>query len=254
MLDEEIEISLTDLACFQRSKELDILFDVVDDELLSPPQKTKTTTKVIKSSERKLLNTQLDKFAHRVQKEVLLHEEKKKNNLLEDLVMKKELEKKAVLLSLSNQAPILRRIFGFIVDLTVILTLSGVLFYFSFLSPEVRSGLLSQPTNELWYLLIKMPTFVMVFLTTWILISSLLTSMSGQTPGQKLFGAQTLNTEGNIPGLYQATLRSLSQLTTLLTLGFGIVPLFGPKKRPLHDLLSGTVVVNANSQTSQPLR
>jgi uncharacterized RDD family membrane protein YckC len=76
-------------------------------------------------------------------------------------------------------------------------------------------------------------------------------NLAGGTPGKKLLGLAVVTADGSSPGFFRALARSLGWVlsTPLANFGF-IIALFHPRTRTLHDMLSGTYVVEAGPRRS----
>jgi uncharacterized RDD family membrane protein YckC len=76
-------------------------------------------------------------------------------------------------------------------------------------------------------------------------------NLAGGTVGKKLLGLRVVTADGSPPGFLRALARALGWVlsTPLANLGF-VVALFHPKTRALHDLLSGTYVVEDGPRRS----
>lgn len=71
-------------------------------------------------------------------------------------------------------------------------------------------------------------------------------AVSGKTPGMALMGLRVVRTDGDDAGGRRAAVRAITLPLSFLTLGIGFLPiLLGRRRRALHDLLAGTVVVYA---------
>lgn len=76
-------------------------------------------------------------------------------------------------------------------------------------------------------------------------------NLAGGTPGKKALGLAVVTADGSSPGFIRALARSLGWVlsTPLANFGF-IIALFHPRTRTLHDMLSGTYVVEAGPRRS----
>ncbi|HEX4046736.1 MAG TPA: RDD family protein [Elusimicrobiota bacterium] len=76
-------------------------------------------------------------------------------------------------------------------------------------------------------------------------------NLAGGTPGKKLLGLAVVTSDGSPPGLFRALARAFGWVlsTPLANLGF-VVALVHPRTRTLHDMLSGTYVVEAGPRRS----
>jgi uncharacterized RDD family membrane protein YckC len=76
-------------------------------------------------------------------------------------------------------------------------------------------------------------------------------NLAGGTPGKKLLGLAVVTADGSPPGFLRALARALGWVlsTPLANFGF-VIALFNPRTRALHDMLSGTYVVEAGPRRS----
>ena len=64
------------------------------------------------------------------------------------------------------------------------------------------------------------------------------------TPGKRLLGIEVLNRAGAPIGYWQALVRFIGRLLSIATFGIGfLAALFNHRRRTLHDLIAGTIVV-----------
>ncbi|HXS99421.1 MAG TPA: RDD family protein [Elusimicrobiota bacterium] len=76
-------------------------------------------------------------------------------------------------------------------------------------------------------------------------------NLAGGTPGKKLLGLAVVTADGSFPGLGRSLARALGWVLSTPLANFGFVlALFTPRTRTLHDLLSGTFVVEAGPRRS----
>jgi uncharacterized RDD family membrane protein YckC len=76
-------------------------------------------------------------------------------------------------------------------------------------------------------------------------------NLAGGTPGKKLLGLAVVAADGSFPGFFRSLLRALGWLISTPLANFGFVlALFTPRTRTLHDLLSGTYVVESGPRRS----
>ena len=69
-------------------------------------------------------------------------------------------------------------------------------------------------------------------------------SGAGRTLGKRLLGLSVRDRDGEVPGLGRATLRFAARFATLATLLLGwLLILVTGRRRALHDLIAGTIVV-----------
>ena len=69
-------------------------------------------------------------------------------------------------------------------------------------------------------------------------------TLTGQTPGMAVLGLRVLRADGGKVGLLVAMKRFMGFMLSVSTLGIGfLMVLVTERRRALHDLLAGTVVV-----------
>lgn len=76
-------------------------------------------------------------------------------------------------------------------------------------------------------------------------------NLAGGTPGKKVLGLAVVTADGSFPGFGRSLARALGWALSTPFANFGfILALFTPRTRALHDLLSGTFVVEAGPRRS----
>jgi uncharacterized RDD family membrane protein YckC len=71
-------------------------------------------------------------------------------------------------------------------------------------------------------------------------------TLAGETPGMRLMALRVSNDAGDAPGLGQALRRLVGMVLAAIPFFAGYLPiLFDDRRRGLHDMLAGTVVVYA---------
>jgi uncharacterized RDD family membrane protein YckC len=74
-------------------------------------------------------------------------------------------------------------------------------------------------------------------------------STAGQTPGMRLMSLRVMTQRGVHPGVTRSVVRVIGLGLAIVPLFLGFVPvLFDARRRGLHDLLAGTVVLYAERQ------
>jgi uncharacterized RDD family membrane protein YckC len=134
-----------------------------------------------------------------------------------------------------------RRVFGFLVDLAMILMATFVVWLVLSLAGVLSLGLL----------LPLVPLGVGVIPVAY--HSLLVGGPQSATIGMRLFDVQVRNWTGGRPTLFQAFLMAVLFYTSIGLTGSIIllVSLFNGRGRTLHDLLSGTVVVRGSAVTGR---
>lgn len=76
-------------------------------------------------------------------------------------------------------------------------------------------------------------------------------NLAGGTPGKRLLGLRVVGPDGNSPGFFRALVRALGWVLSTPLANFGFfIALFHPRTRTLHDMLSGTFVVEDGPRRS----
>ena len=72
-------------------------------------------------------------------------------------------------------------------------------------------------------------------------------SATGQTPGMRIMRVRVITAAGAPPSVLRSLVRFVGLILAIIPLFAGFLPaLFDPRRRGLHDLVSGTVVVDAS--------
>jgi uncharacterized RDD family membrane protein YckC len=75
-------------------------------------------------------------------------------------------------------------------------------------------------------------------------------STAGQTPGMRLMGLRVLTPGGERPGVGRSFVRLIGLGLAILFLFTGFLPvLFDDRRRGVHDMLAGTLVIYADAET-----
>jgi len=106
---------------------------------------------------------------------------------------------------------------------------------------EDGSGLLNGDLNNFGWLVAVLLAFTDLII---------LPAVIGQSAGKMFTGIRVVSLNGTAPKLRQIIVRqTLGYLLTVLTLGIGfLISLFNKRGRALHDMISGTVVIQANKE------
>ncbi|MFI5347162.1 MAG: RDD family protein [Elusimicrobiota bacterium] len=76
-------------------------------------------------------------------------------------------------------------------------------------------------------------------------------NLAGGTPGKRALGLRVVASDGGAPGFFRSFARALGWVLSTPIANFGfVVALFHPKTRALHDMLSGTYVVETGPRRS----
>jgi uncharacterized RDD family membrane protein YckC len=130
------------------------------------------------------------------------------------------------------QAPFLLRLGSMAIDYMVFLLLpvAGLLYHKLF-----GESLTSMSDRTLWFL------SLLLFLANIIILPMI----AGRSIGKFLTGLRVVRIDGSVPGILNIILRqTIGYLITACTLGLGFIwCVFSSKGRSLHDILTGTVVV-----------
>jgi uncharacterized RDD family membrane protein YckC len=83
-------------------------------------------------------------------------------------------------------------------------------------------------------------------MSAWLYFGLYESSASGATPGKKRYGLRVCDMEGNSITFQRASIRFAGKLLILSTSPFLLISIpFEPRRRAIHDLMAGTVVVDA---------
>lgn len=131
-----------------------------------------------------------------------------------------------------------RRIFAFLVDMAILTVAMTVLWVFNLLT----FGLFSFVIGLLW-------PAILVAYAAW-----LIGGTERATYGMRLFGLQVRSWDGRAPSVLQAAIMAIVFLVTVPTTSglVLLVALFADRRRCLHDMLAGVVVVNAAGDPEKP--
>ncbi len=130
---------------------------------------------------------------------------------------------------------ILRRFLSFLVDLSILGVLVSGAVVALLMAKIVTFGLLS------------LPFALGVGLVPLVYYTLLLGGPAAATPGMRIVGLELRSWDNGRPDHAQALLRTVLHYATLLTLTplVLVVMVFNDRRRALHDILSGTVMVNS---------
>jgi len=81
-----------------------------------------------------------------------------------------------------------------------------------------------------------------IFFTAYCTIPECMDSMRG-TPGKYIMGIEVLNLAGQKIGLLRSILRNILKAISAIVIVPLLVGYFNPRKRTLHDIIAGTIVV-----------
>jgi uncharacterized RDD family membrane protein YckC len=221
----DFELSLTDILQIKRNDRFDLLFDLVDEELVNPLAHRASPKDMIRSENRKVSNVTLEKAFTAYSKEE------------QELKVRKAVESAHVTVHILKikAAPLWRRVFCSGIDA---LAYGVVLLVVLVAQSNSRLALMGEISKVELYPLVG-PSLIAALLI-WILLNSLLIFGRGQTIGQKLLGIEVVNQSERIPDFFTSTLRTLSLCVTLLSCGIGLLPVLWGSKQPLHDRMAGT--------------
>jgi uncharacterized RDD family membrane protein YckC len=129
------------------------------------------------------------------------------------------------------------RFFAFAVDVGVftgvfLLVLAAV----NFVASIVTGRTINLNRNDIWIVIAYVVWGFIYFARSW--------GLNGQTAGMAMFGVRVLTDEGTDVSERRAALRTLALPLSFLILGLGFLGiLLGDRRRALHDVIAGTVVV-----------
>ncbi len=132
-----------------------------------------------------------------------------------------------------------RRLAALIIDTLVLaITVGSILWFFTYVYDYTFES------DYTFRDLAPLINFVLFILAWGAYYSYFEGSLWRATPGKRLLGIQVLNRSGAPIGYWQAFFRFLGRLLSTATFNIGfLVALFNRRRRTLHDLIAGTIVV-----------
>ncbi len=145
-----------------------------------------------------------------------------------------------------------RRAFAYTVDLMLLQI--GYLVLLAVGVFGVRAGLIHADPDDSWSWLLNphlASLYILLWIGTYALYFTFFHAAGGQTPAKRLFCLKVVSTDGEPLTVRQALLRTVGYFFSSGFLGFGfLMALLHPRRRALHDLLSGTLVIVALPPTT----
>lgn len=238
--DNEIVFSAAELSSFRPNKATALFFDEVQDELENPDRKREYVSSAPSSEKRAIDNIELQSAFSRFEQDKVRYAAMQKRQA--------ENDKTAFLdpfqMGLLAPAPRWRRLAALIIDVLVSAT-SAFVFTLGFVPRYISAKVLHFQPLTAQDVVPYLGTWAGLALFIWIFLAAVQTASRGQTNGQGMFRIFVVEQDGDAPGISASLLRSMCTITTLLTLGLGMLPILGRKGRSLHDYLAGTYVVRA---------
>ncbi len=226
----EVEIRLNEIFEFRRDGTVGVLFDLVEHELHDPANVREWSEGQPSSSHRIIDNSSLLSEIKQTLRTAGPAEE-----FVPD-ADPAQFQFEPVLASR------LQRGIGFVVDFVAILSLSLAASWFMILPDGFKQALASRQAAAGELFLYGGRT-ILLFYLVWLLTNTLLLYANGKTIGGKMLGLTVEKIGSEDLDFFTALLRALSQTTTALTLGMGVVPILGERRQTLHDMMAGTRVL-----------
>lgn len=108
----------------------------------------------------------------------------------------------------------------------------------------IAAGSANAEMTESNLFLLKMASYVLSLITTWLYFALFQSSKYMSTPGKMLFGLVVVDKEYNRLSFAKATGRFFATFVSAIILFIGyIMAAFTNKKRALHDMIAGTYVI-----------
>jgi uncharacterized RDD family membrane protein YckC len=149
-----------------------------------------------------------------------------------------------------DRAGFWRRAAAFILDLVL---LQWITFLFLLVGAMAKDMAMAQTLNfgdgfsETMVEWTEIHTQIWTFL--FLVYFSFFTSYGGQTPGKMALGVRVVTTDGQAVSWLRAIGRTLCYNLDIFTVGIGfLLAAVPPAKRALHDMVTGTVVVNISKK------
>lgn len=248
LAEEEIEIAPHELWQEEPDEKFVMLFDLVRDEI-EDPSAIRQFVSVVPTSERisidnRELRTEFKRLEKRAIEEARREEETRhlKTGGLAPRAAAVMPQFATVALPIVPGA-LWRRIAAKLIDVGTMAALTLFVGVISFIPPETRVKLLSFQLLTLDDTLPIVCKLMGTAVILWIVLSGTLVAGWGKTIGKAALKLTVVNAAGYPIGLGQATLRAMSEITTMLTFGLGLLFGLAGKRRALHDMMAQTVVV-----------
>lgn len=118
----------------------------------------------------------------------------------------------------------------------------------------VSAGTGHAGTDDSWSWLLNpqlASVYILLWIGTYVLYFTFFHVVGGQTPAKRLVCLKVVSMDGEPLSVRQALLRTVGYFFSSGFLGFGfLMAVLHPRRRALHDLLSGTIVVVAPPPTT----
>jgi uncharacterized RDD family membrane protein YckC len=153
------------------------------------------------------------------------------------------------------------RLLGLLIDLVVLIVIYFIVSRVSGINTTVNTASGTTVTSfSTWQQWLFAAIISIYFVGFW--------AWRGQTPGKMLIGAKIVKTDGRPIGIGRALLRFVVYFLYLLLWGFTgsrlivlfviiiialIILAFNRRKRGIHDLIAGTVVINSRTKKPKPV-
>ena len=108
------------------------------------------------------------------------------------------------------------------------------------------SSMGSNPALDIMFVIVGLIPSVLIFILCLLYFAVFESSSWQATPGKKIIGIKVVDIQGERIALGKALLRNVGRIaSSILCIGYIIIG-FTQKKQGLHDMIAGTLVVNAD--------
>jgi len=231
----EVELGVTQLATFQRSDGLDVLFDLAEEELRDPAGQRHRVTSIPTSQKTDLENKSLRQALSTFEREE--HVMSKRRARSAKVVLAEERVSVRLV-----PAGLTRRIFAGLVDSLMVGLVGLLVMWLAVLPERIKLELIEHGPSLSYALFPYLFQLLGLGCGLWLVGATVFVSGWGQSFGAQLLGIEVVDANGNVPTLQQSLLRALSTVTALLPLGMGFLPVLSKSRRAVHDRMSNTYV------------
>ncbi|MCC6954273.1 MAG: RDD family protein [Deltaproteobacteria bacterium] len=237
------ELATTDIFPITRSPERDLLFEIVEEEIVNPGSRLVIEGTTLKSAERTIDNAELSGVFENVSRFITPEDLNPRTAFAARPRQSSQstvAEPAAVRTYRAASAGL--RIMAALLDVGFAAVFTVVLAMISFLDAETKSNILQLQAPTILEVLAHVGGISILYFGVWTISLALMTAGRGQSFGQKVVGIRVLNHAGHEPTLSESFLRVLAINVAVVSFGIAAAGILHRRRRAIQDHLSGTVV------------
>lgn len=227
-----MEISAGELSTLAQSATIDVLFQSAVEEWLDPEKRRRRVEGAMSGLHRKIDGRELETAVLVYQREEKVYRSKQAERRMRPARTLDEIK-------LAGRSA---RLVAGLLDLLIVVGTVTLMNLFLIFPESIRVSAFFLQAPPIDDLLPNLFTSLHITLIFWLIARALTVMGYGAGPGGRLMKLEVVDYEGRALGPKQALLRALSEMTVPLTLGLGLLPMFGKTRRTLHDYLAKTIV------------